>query len=348
MKVKTIKRILTGILNKFAESITDETVKEMVLRDTIITGGSIASLLIKEPVNDYDLYFRSKATVKAVSEYYCKQIRDAGRANIIILDKDHELIKKLLSVDFDLPWIRTEIEGADTEEDWSKIDAVRTVLDDLKGTYPMSFKSLYCLKRTFQDDTEDRVYLKLMSGRFEDPAEDPEEALNEQKAPDPGNGKYEVRFISANAITLSDRIQIVTRFYGDPDKIHENFDFVHATSYWTSWEKKVVTNTEALESLLGRYLIYKGSKYPVASVLRARKFIKRGWNIDAGQYLKMIFQINRLDLYDVYTLEEQLTGVDLMYFWQILSDLSGKLIKDKEFKPGTDYFINIIEKVFED
>ena len=38
----------------------------------------------------------------------------------------------------------------------------------------------------------------------------------------------------------------------------------------------------------------------------------------------MAFQLNDLDLLDPYTLEEQLTGVDLLYFYQIISDLKYK------------------------
>ena len=160
-------------------------------------------------------------------------------------------------------------------------------------------------------------------------------------------GKYEIKFISANAITLSDKIQLVTRFYGTPEEIHKNFDFVHAMGVYDYHENELHTTVEQLEALLSKSLIYKGSLYPLASIFRARKFINRGWTIDAGQYLKMAFQLNDLDLLDPYTLEEQLTGVDLLYFYQIISDLKYKQLTNDDFKPSTDYFIEIIERVFE-
>ena len=96
-------------------------------------------------------------------------------------------------------------------------------------------------------------------------------------------------FLSSNAITLSDRIQIVIRFYGDPEEIHKNFDFVHCTNYWLSWNNSLETSDKALESLLAKELYYMGSKYPICSVIRTRKFLRKGWHINAGQYLKMAF-----------------------------------------------------------
>ena len=40
--------------------------------------------------------------------------------------------------------------------------------------------------------------------------------------------KYRPVFLSQNAITLSDRMQIVIRFHGLPNQIHDNYDFVQS------------------------------------------------------------------------------------------------------------------------
>jgi hypothetical protein len=62
---------------------------------------------------------------------------------------------------------------------------------------------------------------------------------------------------------------------------------------------------------------------------------------------RVAFQLNELNLLDPYTLEEQLTGVDLLYFYQIVSDLKFRQLNDDTFTPTTNYFISIIEKIFE-
>ena len=159
---------------------------------------------------------------------------------------------------------------------------------------------------------------------------------------EPAEGSYSVAFVSANAISLSDSVQIVTRFWGDCDTIHKTFDFIHATNYWT-FKDGCVFNKEALESLLTQRLVYQGSLYPLTSIIRAKKFLKRGWNIGAGDLLKIMFQIAELDLRDIDTLTEQLIGVDVAYFSALLETLEGVNLKEV----SNEFICNMIDKSFE-
>ena len=136
--------------------------------------------------------------------------------------------------------------------------------------------------------------------------------------------KYRPVYLTDNAITLLDDIQIIIRFYGDAAEIHKNFDFSHCTNYWTSSDSRLYTNVKALECTLSQTLFYAGSLYPLASVIRTRKFIRRGWHINAGQYLKMILQLNELNLKDMKVLREQLVSVDVSYFKKLMDSLKGK------------------------
>ena len=91
---------------------------------------------------------------------------------------------------------------------------------------------------------------------------------------------------------------------------------------------------------------YIGSKYPLCSVIRMRKFIKKGWHINAGQILKILFQVSELDLNDIATLEDQLVGVDSVYFMQLINALKSKMKKDENFNYGSKYINSIIDKIF--
>jgi len=159
--------------------------------------------------------------------------------------------------------------------------------------------------------------------------------------------KYTPVFFSPNAISLSDDIQIVIRFHGSPEEIHKSFDFIHATNYFT-FAKGVVINLEAVESILTKQLKYQGSLYPLTSVIRSKKFVKRGWNINAGEYLKMMFQISLLDLQDMDVLEEQLIGVDVAYFQTLINALRNHIDRNPDFKITPEYFNTLIDKVFND
>lgn len=177
---------------------------------------------------------------------------------------------------------------------------------------------------------------------FADEDEDNEQSPKEEK----GKPKYRPRFFSANAISLSDKIQIVIRFCGPVQEIHTNYDFVHCTCSYDYKTDTVTLPSEALTAIINKELVYVGSKYPVASVVRARKFLSRGWHINAGQYVKMCLQICKLDLYNLDVFKDQLTGVDSAYFSTAIEAMERVADKNPDFRPDETYLFDIINKIF--
>lgn len=156
------------------------------------------------------------------------------------------------------------------------------------------------------------------------------------------NDKYVPNFMSSNAISLTDDIQIVMRFVGPVDQIHDNYDFVHCTNYWTARDGCVV-NIPALMAVISKELKYVGSKYPICSMFRIRKFIERGWTITAGETLKIAYDVNKLDLDDISVLRDQLTGVDVAYFYELL-----RAMKDKDPKEiDRTFLFETINRIFD-
>lgn len=173
------------------------------------------------------------------------------------------------------------------------------------------------------------------------------EAMEENNTEnDSQKGKYRPRFLTSNAITLSDKIQIVIRFYGDVKDIHKNYDFAHCTCAWSSWDNQVFLPVKALECIINKELYYIGSKYPLCSIVRTRKYIERGYHINAGQYVKMAMQLNELDLKDVKILEDQLTGVDTAYFEMMIKAIKAKMEELGEQKIDSTYVIELINRLF--
>lgn len=169
---------------------------------------------------------------------------------------------------------------------------------------------------------------------------EPEDAGSDSKE------KYRPRFITSNAITLSDKIQIVTRFYGEVQDIHKNYDFAHCTCAWSSWNNEVFLPQKALECIINKELYYIGSLYPLCSIIRTRKYIERGYHINAGQYVKMCMQLNALDLTDVKVLEDQLTGVDTTYFKVMIDALQKHQEETGNEKVDSGYAMQLINKLF--
>lgn len=312
MKAKTIKKVIKAKVDDWLASIEDERVRALASKNTVVTGGCIASMLLKEPVNDFDLYFTNKETTAAVAEYYVARFSSKNKAGIevpISVDKEGDRVR-----------IVVKSAGVASEE----------------GT-----STPYEYFESRPDDHAGR-YVGEVLGDAGDIEEAMEETTEAALAVDDGKPKYRPVFLSTNAITLSHKVQIVLRFYGSADTIHENYDYVHCTNYWTSKDGELVLRQPALESLLAKELRYVGSKYPICSVIRLRKFIKRGWSVNAGQILKMMLQISELDLKDHAVLQDQLTGVDAAYFVQLVSKVKEK---DPE-KVNSAYLVEIIDRMF--
>ncbi len=338
MSQRVIKSILTNKFKDFVKSIKDETVRVLVEKNSIITGGAIASLLLKEDVKDFDIYFTNKETVKAVANYYVEEFNESHK------DNENKLGYKTQAFVLDGEDVAALKNGDKNIEQIAPgyLNQGEEVSHMITNTPPDRIKVIIRSdgvagegrNSTLQSlaDADEADYTK-----FDDDNEDCE-AMEKPR--------YRPVFLSSNAITLSQKVQLVLRFYGDADEIHSNYDFAHCTNYWESNTRNLTLRKEALAALLGKELIYQGSKYPLCSVIRTRKFLKRGFHINAGQYLKMAFQISDLDLKDVAVLEEQLVGVDTCYFQIMIDAIQNKMKSDKDFELNNDYVVSLIDKIF--
>ena len=297
MQKKTIQRIITNKLEDWLSSITDETLREKVKSNILLSGGSITSMFQNVEVNDYDIYIKDPDFLSSLIMYYSNKV-----GGVTILDGRYkaDLVSDLL-------------------DEYNNVSDIK----EINNSYAISVRNLKPnqIKLFFE-------YGADKGGKKIDPPIDE-------------NAKYYPVFMSPNAISLSHDIQIVTRFYGDNVEIHKTFDFVHATNYFT-FETGLVTNLAAVESILTKQLSYQGSLYPLTSIIRMKKFTNRGWNINAGEMLKMMFQVSELNLKDPDVLEEQLIGVDVAYFGTLIEVLRGV---DSE-KLTSSYLNTIIDRVF--
>lgn len=175
---------------------------------------------------------------------------------------------------------------------------------------------------------------------------DETEPYAEDPNPEDEKPKYRPVFLSTNAITLSNKIQLVIRFYGSPEEIHKNYDFIHCTCWYSFLDNHLELPAKALEAIINKELYYVGSRYPLCSIIRTRKFLSRGWTINAGQYLKMALQLNELNLKDLKVFEDQLVGVDSAYFSQAIERIKEKQEKEPDFKIDNSYLFEVINRIF--
>lgn len=274
------------------------------VRDSIIvTGGCFTSMLQGDLPNDVDIYLRDNETATLIAKFYLAKMMAVGSLDLVNGVSSINVIKSREGISI---YIKSQgITGIDiNSSDYRYFEAYPEAATD-------EFFSQY----------RKNVSKELIES---------------------GKG-YQVQFMSSNAITLNNGIQIIVRFTGEPAEIHQNFDFIHATNYWT-WEEGVVYNEEALAATLEKRLRYFGSKFPVASIFRLKKFIERGWRISAGEMVKIMYDISKLDLDDISVLRDQSMGMDSAYFAQVIKMLHDKHTKNEDI--DRTYLFNVINEVF--
>lgn len=116
--------------------------------------------------------------------------------------------------------------------------------------------------------------------------------------------KYRIGLITENAINLTDKIQIITKYYGTPINVVDSFDFQHIKSYWYYGSNELHFCSDFYKLIHEKELVYTGSEYPLSSFFRVKKYIKKGWNVSNATMLHIALDIvsafnkNKIILYN--------------------------------------------------
>lgn len=327
MLQKTIKKVVRKKIKDWLDTIDDCALRETIKSDLIVTGGCFASFILGEEVNDYDCYFKTKETTIKVAEYYVNKWNETHGKQLNKIGYETKVFV---------------LDGANPSKDLLQYYHISKLEDSasrmISNTTPDRVKIIFPSDGIVGDPNEANQQEELgLSESIQelDEISQAEILAKEKKA-------YFPVFLSTNAITLSNGIQLIVRFYGGVEKIHETFDFVHTRSHYDYDKDELSIPNEVYDAVTNKHLLYVGSKYPVCSVFRLRKFINRGWSVNAGQMLKMCLQISELNLHDIDVLEDQLVGVDSLYFKNMIESFA----KYGPEKITTDYVISVVDKIF--
>lgn len=333
MRRKNIKKSLDYKIEKWLETIDNEFVKDTIRENLIITGGCFASMIQNEKVKDYDCYFRTYESLAIVANYYADKYNQNASEEFEPFYLDYQSLKGI-----EIPMIDNEDENF-----LYHLKKFNEKLDIINKPENNKYSKKVSIKADGYDLSRMRMWIQSSGiiGEVDDDGHNEPTIKVTDETPE-----YHPIFISSNAITLSEGIQIVVRFYGEPSDIHDTYDFVHTKAYYDLKSNEVVIPTEVYEAVADKELIYTGSKYPLCSFFRTKKFMKRDWRINAGEMLKISVQISDLDLYDINVLRDQLIGVDSAYFAEVVKDLEEQKKKDVDFEITQNYLIELIDRIF--
>lgn len=308
MKISTVEYVLRNKLLNFVDSLgndKDISLPRDVLNNCIVSGGAVSSMLIGEKVNDFDIYLTDVEVAKRLIHHFMSKYNDS-----------YSQLAKTAGVPFKR--ISYNIENTET--------GVKVVSNKIQRN-----TGIFNVTNEIDEDEADIL---------EETGDDISALVRRNKVSI--EEKFHLVLLTENALTLSDKVQIIIRFIGKPEEVHKYFDFAHCTNYFDGRTSRLITNETALTSVLTKDLVYIGSKYPISSLFRTRKFIKRGWSITAAQMFKIILNIYCLDLLDEKLLRDQLMGVDYIYFKHFM-DIFEKAKKEKKPKTKEEQISLMIE-----
>jgi hypothetical protein len=107
----------------------------------------------------------------------------------------------------------------------------------------------------------------------------------------PGTHKFECKLITENSINLSDKVQLIIKFVGDPMIVTEKFDWQHIKSWYSCKAEKLHLTSDVYQLVVEKELVYTGSDYPLSSLMRLKKYIKKGWNVSNTTILHIALDI---------------------------------------------------------
>jgi hypothetical protein len=163
----------------------------------------------------------------------------------------------------------------------------------------------------------------------------------------PVEGQTRLVFISDNALTmeikgLDAKVQCIFRFIGQPTDVLQSFDFAHCRFFYDPAIDEIKGSVVGLSALATKQLVYEGSLFPLTSLLRVKKFVKRGWTLDPLQQLLILQNAIKFDWSDREVVLDQLKGVDTNSFQPLLRKLEAETDGPEN---ALDYIIELAKKL---
>jgi hypothetical protein len=160
--------------------------------------------------------------------------------------------------------------------------------------------------------------------------------------------EFEFVFRTDNAITFkNDKIKVQLIIMPENiglsnDELLSNFDFTIAMGLYDLVEDNFVLNDRFLRDVCSRELVFNAkAKYPIASMYRMKKFLKRGYKISGTEIVKMSLAIHGLKIETYRDLKPQLMGIDTLF----LKDLTDLLLTPEYAEKKYDFneFLDLME-----
>lgn len=137
--------------------------------------------------------------------------------------------------------------------------------------------------------------------------------------------------------------QMICAVYGSPEEIINKFDFTMCMAVWIPETDQFIMDKYFLKHCAQKRLHFNiNADYPICSMWRAVKFIKRGWKLPAIDCIKLCLKINNLDLKTKGELKRHLMGVDTLFLKELTDALEQQKDGAYDFGEAIDFLSKIM------
>jgi len=108
---------------------------------------------------------------------------------------------------------------------------------------------------------------------------------------------------------------------GEPEAIFAKYDFIICMGAYDFLQEAFVLHPHFLKHIAQRRLVFhSGTLFPICSLLRAHKYVKRGYTITGVEIIKMGLAVHSVKIETFRDLRRQLMGIDTAF----LKDLTDR------------------------
>src|SRR4030043_315196 len=114
------------------------------------------------------------------------------------------------------------------------------------------------------------------------------------------------------------RIQFIRTYFGLPSEVIGMFDFTICMAAYDPQKKEITLGEDFLYHLSQKTLSFNiKTEYPISSLWRVRKYLKRDFTLPAIECIKIALAINDLQIETYKDLKKQLDGIDTLFLKEV-------------------------------
>lgn len=262
----------------FSKTLNEEWIKQ----NCYIAGGACVSNATRSPINDVDIYFKTKeARDFFIEEQFDQYIKPTSKEWMLLMKLD--VMAKTHAIEAGDE--KTLEEGKVKFTEGNDATLYQIYVDEwISVPQPLFEKQKWMFANGYDYVILERNHYEVYGGLFL------------------GNKSITYKH---NDMTY----QFILRFYGEPEKMmNETFDFQHCKIAYDLATNKYIASEETWKTLAAKEVKYINSYYPVSSLKRLFKYEKRGYKYSMDEFVKIIRDIHKTDVDNKYVMEDQLIG----------------------------------------